>query len=117
MKCPECNSPMRVLETRTRDDRNAIRRKRECDRGHRTTTYEISERVWRSAKFVFEKRLQAQPFWQARDALADQVQQMRKLRREGVSCPELARRFNVSLHMARYYTRLPRRSLYPNAKS
>lgn len=42
MKCPFCNSPeTKVVDSRTAQKNNAIRRRREClDCGHRFTTYE-----------------------------------------------------------------------------
>jgi len=47
MQCPYCSSPQsRVLETRTADPADAIRRRRECERcGRRFTTYERAEPV------------------------------------------------------------------------
>jgi len=42
MRCPFCNSPeSKVIDSRTAQKNNAIRRRRECiDCGHRFTTYE-----------------------------------------------------------------------------
>jgi len=37
--CPRCESPSKTLETRRVPD-GAVRRRRECSKGHRFTTYE-----------------------------------------------------------------------------
>ena len=44
--CPHCGSPSRVVDSRHKD--NAIRRRRECENGHRFRTYEtIDTRVFK----------------------------------------------------------------------
>lgn len=47
MKCPFCTAPdSRVVDSRTTDDGNSIRRRRECTAcGKRFTTYEVIEKV------------------------------------------------------------------------
>ncbi len=47
MKCPQCgNTSNKVIDSRPTKDRNAIRRRRECDNcSHRFTTYEYIETV------------------------------------------------------------------------
>lgn len=47
MKCPFCAAPdSRVVDSRTTDDGNSIRRRRECTVcGKRFTTYETVEKV------------------------------------------------------------------------
>lgn len=45
MKCPRCDSPTRVLESRGADRGTATRRRRACSAcGHRFTTFERAER-------------------------------------------------------------------------
>jgi transcriptional regulator NrdR family protein len=48
MNCPECNKESRVVDSRpckgTRVGENYIRRRRECENGHRFTTKEDIER-------------------------------------------------------------------------
>jgi transcriptional repressor NrdR len=39
VNCPRCDAPSRTLETRRVPD-GAVRRRRECSKGHRFTTYE-----------------------------------------------------------------------------
>ncbi len=47
MKCPFCTAPdSRVVDSRTTDDGNSIRRRRECTAcGKRFTTYEVVEKI------------------------------------------------------------------------
>lgn len=42
MKCPVCESPSSVVDTRFRANGFVIRRRRECDLGHRWTTDETA---------------------------------------------------------------------------
>jgi transcriptional repressor NrdR len=43
VRCPQCQSPTRVAETRSADSGAAVRRRRVCARGHRFTTFERRE--------------------------------------------------------------------------
>jgi transcriptional repressor NrdR len=59
MHCPLCESPSRVLESRSAESGAAIRRRRQCSAcGHRFTTYERYEQ----SLFVRKRSGRRQPF-------------------------------------------------------
>lgn len=49
MKCKVCGAPTRVLETRESENHTTLRR-RECERGHRFTTYEIGASAYSNVR-------------------------------------------------------------------
>ena len=60
MQCPSCESPTRVLESRSADDGRAVRRRRECTGcAVRFTTF---ERVFVDRLFVRKRDGRRQPF-------------------------------------------------------
>lgn len=116
MKCPTCGAATRVRETREMMDGAVKRRQRVCPAGHVHETFEIDEGMFRAARHDIERKARAQPFHaEMRDRHA-RATEMRRDRLAGKSCREISEAYGVSVHMARYYTRLPRARLYPAAK-
>ena len=116
MICSVCGEPTRVLYTRERKD-HFLTRRRECPGGHRTTTYEIPEGAFSTAYGEIQKYLSRRPYVQRQIALKFRQGKMQLDRSIGMTCQQIADKYKVSLHMARYYTRLPRARVYPAAKA
>jgi hypothetical protein len=72
--------------------------------------------MWNAAKSDIKRTIKKQAYNIKIEQLRVQKAQMLKERLAGASCPELAVKYQMSVHMARYYTRLPRSKLYPAAK-
>lgn len=107
MKCPNCYAiETRVLSTRTADS-GVVSRRRACpDCGHRFTTLELPPSAVSYARSDLDK-------WETRQIgeWKTKVLQRRKiaklmceLKTRGVTCEKLAERFEMSVHMAYYYT-------------
>lgn len=119
MRCQNCgHDRLKVLETRQTSGGQITRRRVECEAcGHRDATYELPAPAFRSARYDVDRWLQRQAnvgHLRERQALK---QRMLAERLSGASCRELAKRYGLSVHMARYYTRQPREALYPAAKA
>lgn len=71
--------------------------------------------MFNAAKSDIAKTVRGAAYNHKIEGLREQKELMTQKRLAGASCPELAAEFNMSVHMARYYTRLPRRKLYPGA--
>lgn len=116
MKCRCGRETTRVLESRSVHDGEVRRRVRECPVGHKMTTYEIDAVAYKSARHDIERarrgRAHVEKIMQNRDRAAVMMAE----RLAGASCQELADKHGMSVHMARYYTRLPRTKLYPGAR-
>lgn len=120
VECPECGEVerVRVLETRTRDS-GIVDRRHECGRcGARFKSLQLPPKSLTSPSLQgairrYEKLLDHAASVKMKDETRNQMMAMRLA---GTRCQEIARIFGVSVHMARYYTRLPRQKLYPNAR-
>lgn len=119
MKCPHCNSPGKVLSTRSALDGMATRRRHQCDADptHRWNTVEIYEAAFNSAKADIEKWIRRAPKRRARVEKDGRIDQMKADRLAGMRCQDIATKYTISLHMARYWTKMPRARLYPGAKA
>lgn len=116
MKCGTCGRPTKVSETREAEGDYVARRMRKCSAGHSTPTYEITKAMYNAAKSDIRKVIKGQAYNQKIAKLAEQKQAMLAERRAGATAQELAEKYQMSIHMARYYTRLPKSELYPSAK-
>lgn len=117
MNCERCGLPTSALETRNSYGGTVLRRARICANKHRVTTYEISQAAFNSAKYDIQRANARQAYNQKIEALRVQKALMLAERLAGVDCIQLASKYGMSVHMARYYTRLPRAKLYPSAKA
>lgn len=116
MECPECDgTTTRVLETRT-EDSGIVRRRYACDDcQHRFNTVELPAKAlncptMRGSIRRYEKLLEQA----ARSKIkAEDRAEMVRLRRQGKTTAEIAEMVGRSIHMVRYYTRMPREKLYP----
>lgn len=72
--------------------------------------------MWNSSKSIIEKVLQGTVYKHMIQERRELKEQMLKERLAGLSCKHLSEKYQISLHMVRYYTRLPRARLYPGAK-
>jgi transcriptional regulator NrdR family protein len=115
VQCHHCGAPTRVLATRVQQT-NIIQRRRECENGHRDTTYELSSVAYKAAKYQHEKKAKGALYNAEIARRAEQAKAMRAERLAGATCVELAAKYGMSVDMARYYTRLPRKQLYHGAK-
>lgn len=102
---------------RARDASLVKRRTYVCPNGHKRNTYEIPESAWRSAQYVIKKALKGQLYHRDIARRAEIAAEMKAKRLQGVPCTELAKQYDMSVHMVRYYTRLPRAMLYPSVKA
>lgn len=117
MICERCFLSTRVLETRATENGAVTRRMHRCPNGHKTTTYEITQAMYNAAKFDIAKAVKGQAYNKDLEQRRAVAAAMRAERLAGVPCPTLADKYKMSLHMVRYYTRLPRSKLYPAAKN
>lgn len=81
-----------------------------------TTTYEIPQKMFNAAKHDIKKVLAGREYVLNLQRLAEQKELMVADRLDGLSCPALAVKYKMSVHMARYYTRISRGRLYPGAR-
>ena len=113
MKCHACARPsFQVIETRQQD--GLIMRRRECDQGHRWQTWEIPNGALDETTWARIRRAMAPPAKPAENAVKTQAIAYRKA---GLNQRKIAELLGISVHMARYYTRLPREAVYPGAKA
>lgn len=114
MQCRRCGAPTRVLATRKQGEVTLRFRQCDADPEHRLTTYEIDESMWRVAQHDIQKSRKAAT---RRISRVAKVAAMRKDRLAGMGCPAIAKKYGISVDMARYYTRIPRADLYPGVRS
>lgn len=107
MRC-FCGLKTEVVESREVSSGKAQRRNRLCERGHRTTTYEISAKAYKAAQYEITRYLARTDRNKIILENLDRALAMRAERAAGASCIELAAKYGMSVHMARYYTRQPR---------
>ncbi len=111
-----CDADVKVLDTRRSPMSDKIVRRRvRCARGHVNVTYELPEVLFNAVRY--QTRVAVSTHYNTeKQQKSAWIEQMRAERLAGDSCPLIAKRHGLSLDMARYYTRLPRHTLYPAVK-
>ena len=112
LRCHICTRPsLQVIETRQQD--GLIMRRRECQQGHRWQTWEIPNGALDETTWARIRRAMAPPAKPAENAVKTQAMAYRMA---GFNQRRIAELLGISLHMARYYTRLPREKVYPGCR-